>query len=107
MGYCRQVNTSFLSYVFPVLLVVTISISSCTVVKKYQPGKPFVFQTNIDVRGNVKLSERQDMEAKLFNQLDDSLKVKVVSFAGIKKTLISPAVFDTVYVTRTIDYMSA
>jgi outer membrane protein assembly factor BamA len=80
---------------------------SCTVPRHFQAGKPFVFQTNIDVKGNLKVNEKQDMEARLYNQLDDSLKVRVVSFAGIRKTLISPAVFDTVYATRTIRYMSA
>jgi outer membrane protein assembly factor BamA len=81
--------------------------SSCTVPRKYQVNKPFVFQTNIDVRGNIKLAERLDMETRLFNQLDDSLKTKTISFAGIRKTLISPAVFDSVYATRSITYMNS
>ena len=107
MVNCRQVSTSFHSSFYWILLLTLLTAASCTVPRKYQAGKPFVFQTNIDVSRNLKVSERQDMEARLYNQLDDSLKVKLVSFAGIRKTLISPAVFDTVYVTRTLRYMNA
>src|SRR6476659_8131307 len=107
MIYCRQVSTSFFSSNSWMSLVALVVISSCTIPKNYQANKPFVFQTNIDVRGNIKLSDRLDMETRLFNQLDDSLKTRVVSFAGIRKTLVSPAVFDTVYATRTVNYMNS
>ncbi len=43
----------------------------------------------------------------LENQLDDSLQVKMVSLAGVRKTLKNPAAFDTNYVNRSIIYMNA
>ena len=75
--------------------------------KRYQANKPFVFKTNIEVAGNIKVSERQDLEGRLANQLDDSLKTRIISFAGIRKTLISPAVFDTTYAVRSVLFMNA
>ena len=59
------------------------------------------------MRGDLKLGKRQELETRLFNQLDDSLKVKIKTFAGVRQTLISPAVFDTVYVLHSISYMNA
>ena len=53
------------------------------------------------------MAERQDLETRLANQLDDSLKIKVVSFGGIRKTLIRPAVFDTNYANRSVVFMNA
>lgn len=47
------------------------------------------------------------MKAALMNQLDDSLKVRIVYFAGIRKTIVRPAVFDTNSVKRSIDFMIA
>ena len=103
----RQVSTSFSSSFCWLSLTAFLFLFSCTVPRNFQANKPFVFQTKIDVKGDLKVSEKQDMEARLYNQLDDSLKVRVVSFAGIRKTLLSPAVFDSVYATRTIRYMNA
>lgn len=88
-------------------LVIVAGAVSCTVPKKFQADKPFVFKTNIEVEGNFKVSERQDLETRLTNQLDDSLKSRIVSFAGIRKTLIKPAVFDTNYANRSVVFMNA
>lgn len=41
------------------------------------------------------------------NQLDDSLKVRTVSFAGIRRTIVKPAVFDTSYASRSMIFMNA
>ncbi|MEO6915522.1 MAG: BamA/TamA family outer membrane protein [Chitinophagaceae bacterium] len=89
----------------PTLLI--LALFSCTVPKKFQAGKPFVFKTQVKVDGSLPLSERQGLEKRLLNQIDDSLKVKTVSFAGIRKTIIKPAVFDTNYATRSILFMNA
>lgn len=47
------------------------------------------------------------MKAALENQLDDSLKVRIVSFAGVRRTLTKPPVFDTNYVIRSMTFMTA
>ncbi|MBE7169709.1 MAG: BamA/TamA family outer membrane protein [Williamsia sp.] len=80
---------------------------SCTVPRKYQANKPFVFKTNIAVQGTLEGRDKADLELRLANQLDDSLKTRTVSFAGIRRTLVKPAVFDTNYANRSVLFMNA
>ena len=52
---------------------------SCTVPKRYQPYKPFVFQSNINVEDKtLRTDAKKELKDKLQNQLDDSLKVRTV-----------------------------
>jgi len=103
----RQVTSSFIFSLSGIVLAIILLITSCTVPRKYQADKPFVFKTTIKVEGNAKLAERQDLELRLANQLDDSLKVRIISLGGIRKTLIKPAVFDTTYASRSVVFMNA
>ena len=80
---------------------------ACTVPRKYQANKPFVFRTDIAIEGDVEGEDKTDLELRLANQLDDSLKVRLVSFAGIRRTLVKPAVFDTNYTNRSVLFMNA
>ena len=89
------------------LLFAILLLASCTVPRKYQANKPFVFKTNISITGPVESDDKVDIETRLANQLDDSLKVRIVSFAGIRRTLIRPAVFDTNYANRSVLFMNA
>lgn len=66
-----------------------------------------MFKTNISVSGNMTPGEKQDMVARLQNQLDDSLKTRVISYAGIVKTLMQPPAFDTVNLIRSRTFMEA
>lgn len=79
-----------------------VAFSSCMVVKKgkYPVNKPFVYKTSISVTGNLSQAEKQDMVTGLQNQLDDSLKTRIVSYAGIRKVLSNPPVFDTINISR-------
>ncbi|MBC8032828.1 MAG: hypothetical protein H7Y03_01685, partial [Chitinophagaceae bacterium] len=87
-------------------IVIVFSVS-CVVPRNYQSNKPFVFKTNINIQGNLNATEKADLKMGLENQLDDSLQVKMVSLAGVRKTLKNPAAFDTNYVNRSIIYMNA
>lgn len=89
------------------ILIALLFTASCVVPRKYQPNRPFVFKTNINIQGNLKVNEKANLKLALENQLDDSLKVRIVSFAGVRKTLTKPAVFDTNYVKRSITFMTA
>jgi Outer membrane protein/protective antigen OMA87 len=73
-------------------------IASCTVPRKVQPGKPFVFKTTIKVEGNV--PDKPQLEERLKNQLDDSLKTRVISYAGVRRVIDNPPVFDTANISR-------
>ncbi len=83
-------------------------ISSCVVVpKKQRPAKPFVFQTNISIAGKAPGYEKKGLREKLQNQIDDSLKTRMVSFAGVIKRLMKPPVFDTLNIGRSKVFMTA
>ena len=81
-------------------------IASCTVVpknKRYQ--KPFVFKTTINIVGNV--PDKLQLQERLQNQLDDSLKIRIVSYAGVYRKLVKPPVFDTTNVDRSRLFMTS
>lgn len=82
-------------------------VCSCTVPKKYQADKPFVFYTNVKVEGSLSPSAKKDLAAKLANQQDDSMRTQIVSIAGIYNKLVSPPIFDTANVRRSIGFMVA
>jgi outer membrane protein insertion porin family len=103
----RQVTVSFFNPAFLLPTVLLTLLFSCTVPRKYPTGKPFVFETNVKVEGNIPPNEKQDLATRLSNQLDDSLRTQVVSIAGIYRRVISPPVFDTANVRRSIGYMVA
>ena len=83
-----------------------LGIASCTVVKKYQPNKPFVYKTNINLTGNFSKAERQALESRLSDQLDDSMKSRSVSkiFWNVMK---SPPSFDSANADKSIISMRA
>jgi outer membrane protein insertion porin family len=80
-------------------------IPSCTVPRKYQHYKPFVYKTNINIIGNMPGSTRRELIEKLQNQLDDSLRIQVKSYAGVRKEIIKPPVFDTINLGRSKVFM--
>jgi outer membrane protein assembly factor BamA len=89
------------------ILVLAAVAPGCLTPKKYQPGKPFVFSTDIDIQGNLPPSEKADLKNRLTNQLDDSLKTKVVTVFPLIKTLVKPPAFDTNAVVQSVHFMNA
>src|SRR6478609_5174570 len=81
--------------------------ASCVVPKKYPVNKPFVYDTKINIEGKFSTSDRQDLQTNLTNQLDDSLKIRLVTKLLFTKQMIKPAVFDTGYAFRSVAFMDA
>jgi outer membrane protein assembly factor BamA len=81
------------------------SITSCTIPKKFQPGKPFVYKTTINIVGNV--PDKLQLQERLQNQLDDSLKTRIISYAGVRRVLLKPPVFDTANIGRSHIFMTS
>lgn len=69
------------------------------------PTQPFVFKTNINIPGNVR--EKQQLTERLQNQLDDSLKTRVISYAGVVKHIVRPPVFDTLNIGRSVVFIKS
>jgi outer membrane protein insertion porin family len=112
MFYRRQVTASFFNTAVVLPLILTTLFFSCIVPKGYQHGKPFVYKTNIKVTGSFANDEKQNMELKLENQLDDSLHVRTVTAFGnlspialFYQKLANPPVFDTTNIGRSKVYM--
>ncbi len=83
---------------------------SCLAPKKhqYQKYKPFVYKTRIKlVESKLRRDEKQALLARLYNQLDDSLQVRVVSSWMIFKRISYPATFDSLYIARSITFMNS
>ncbi|MFT3936137.1 MAG: BamA/TamA family outer membrane protein [Chitinophagaceae bacterium] len=78
----------------------------CIVPKKYQPYKPFVYSTNINIGGNLSTSEKADLKLKLQNQLDDSLKTILTTIYPGRIRLMKPPVFDSSAATRSVLFMN-
>lgn len=92
-------------FLLAVIFIALFTSCTVTVPRKYQYGKPFVFATNVKVEGSIKKDEKKDLSAKLSNQLDDSLRTQVRSYAGVYQIVQNPPVFDTANVRRSIGYM--
>lgn len=103
----RQNTVSFFTPAHLLALAISVSLFACTVPRKYPLRRPFVFATNIKVEGNLKPAEKQDLAARLANQVDDSLRVQEVSIAGIYRRVIAPPVFDSANLRRSIGFMVA
>jgi outer membrane protein insertion porin family len=105
MLLARQVTAFRLVRWISYCAFVAASGTSCTIIKNSQAGKPFVYKTTININGNV--PEKQALEERLLNQLDDSLKTRIVSYAGVRRVLQKPPVFDSANIGRSLIFMSS
>jgi outer membrane protein insertion porin family len=82
------------------------ALASCTIVRKYQPDKPFVYRTNINLIGNFSNEEKKELVAGLKEQLDDSMQVRKVDklFLSVMK---NPPVYDSANADKSIIFMRA
>src|SRR6185503_1219079 len=94
---------------FSVLLLI---VASCGVVPKdYPRDKPFVWETNIKIEGNLSKEERDVLESQLRSQLDDSMRAKTVYkflYRGINRPVLeNPPAFDSASAERSMIFMKA
>ncbi len=97
-------KTSSLYFILFVLLL--ISFSACTVVRKYPINKPFVFSNVINLKiDNVTPDEKVIIRSRLSSQLDDSAKVRTKDVAFVMHYIDKPPAFDTATARRSADNM--
>ncbi|MBO9571501.1 MAG: BamA/TamA family outer membrane protein [Chitinophagaceae bacterium] len=88
-------------------------VASCTVPRKFQEGKPFIYNSSVVLENtDLNKSKRRELKEALINQMDDSLKVRTVlavdwHFPPIFNRLSKPAVFDTLYIGKSKTFMRA
>lgn len=99
-----------LFYYISVKAIVAVSIivvlASCTIVKKYQPGKPFVYKTNINLIGNFSNEEKEVLVSGLEDQLDDSMQVRKLDKL-LWSVMKNPPVYDSSNADKSIIFMQA
>lgn len=102
----KQVNSFHLiGFIFTVGLISCLQ--SCVIVSKSPKDYPFVYKTTIQVQGGeFTPAERKDFISKLENQIDDSLKMRSISYVGIQ-VVKNPPRFDTANITRSKTFMRA
>lgn len=99
---------SFFSKLLLYLLAGPVFVSlmySCAVIPRHYPrDKPFVFETNITVNGNLSNEEKEILESRLKGQLDDSMRSRSVSklFFSVMK---NPPVYKKENADRSILFM--
>lgn len=80
--------------------------ASCTIVKKYPAGRPFVYKTNINVIGNFTNEEKESLTTRLRAQLDDSMRSRSVSRL-LWSVMKNPPVYQPANADKTVTYMRA
>jgi outer membrane protein assembly factor BamA len=97
------------------LAVLLILFGSCSVVKDYPAGKPFVYETNITVDAPLSTTDRKNLIGQLERQLHDSIRVRLVEkLIGWEKgprlfysVLQNPPVYDSLNADKSLTYMKA
>ncbi|MEO7766882.1 MAG: BamA/TamA family outer membrane protein [Ferruginibacter sp.] len=80
------------------LFFFSILLSSCTIPRKYQSNKPFVFKNTIDVKGgHFNNDQRASLIQRLYGQLDDSAKVTTRDFLFLFHFISQPPAYDSSY----------
>lgn len=100
---------------FPFLIFLLLLCTGCftVTVKNYPSKRPFVFQTNVHVKGDLGADERKDLELQLAQQLHDSIRVRAISKAigwdnGPKffyEVLNNPTPFDSLHASQSVQFM--
>ncbi|MGK2861466.1 MAG: BamA/TamA family outer membrane protein, partial [Chitinophagaceae bacterium] len=83
-----------------------VAFASCTIVKKYQADKPFVYKTNINLIGNFSNEEKSVLVSGLTDQLDDSMQVRKLDKL-LWSVMKSPPVYDSSNADKSIIFMQA
>lgn len=85
---------------------IVVALASCTIVKKYQPGKPFVYKTNINLIGNFSNEKKQELVSGLEDQLDDSMRARKLNKL-LWSVMKNPPVYDSSNADKSIIFMEA
>lgn len=63
---------------FLLFIITASAIFSCTVVKKYKPGEPFIYENTVKIKGITNKEKETDIRERLEKQIEDSVMVNSV-----------------------------
>ncbi|MFZ4056773.1 MAG: BamA/TamA family outer membrane protein [Ferruginibacter sp.] len=89
-------NYGFSKYRNYISLVLLVWLFSCTIPRKYQKNKPFVFNNKIVLKGGAfTREERITTRQRLYAQLEDSMRTQVKDIFFLIHLINHPPLFDT------------
>lgn len=99
-----------LQYYIPVaallMLVSSCSVEQRTSISNPPHHKPFVYETKLNITGNLTKDEKIRLTNELGNYWDDSIRVRKVSQLGVRYVIKNPAAYDTANLVRSIQFMN-
>ena len=81
-------------------------VGSCTIVKNYPRNQPFVYKTNINIKGNTARDTVLILQSRLKGQLDDSMRARSVSKI-LWSVMKNPPVYNSDNAEKSVTYMRA
>lgn len=102
----RTFNSPFTRLPVILYLGMLLWANSCTIVREYQPGKAFVYKTNINLIGKFSNDEKEQLVSGLKGQLDDSMRARRLDklFYSVLK---HPPLYDSTSADKSIIFMRA
>ncbi len=90
---------------FAVIVMILVA-SSCTIPRKYQKDKPFLFKNNIEIKGgNFTSAEKSSLKQRLNAQLDDSSRIQTKDALFFLHFIDKPPVYDSISAAQSASYM--
>lgn len=87
-------------------MIVVLAFGACTIPRKYQKGKPFVFKNKIEVLGNeFSAAAKNDLKQRLNAQLDDSSRIQTKDALFIFHFINKPPAYDSASAALSSKYM--
>ncbi|MCO6496945.1 MAG: BamA/TamA family outer membrane protein [Chitinophagaceae bacterium] len=107
--------TPFVKQILPFVAVIflfscstTKEYSGFTFVRKYQKNTPFVFKNNISLQAEMAdKDEVSSMTSRLYNQIEDSAKVRIKDVAFVLHYIKNPPALDTAEISKSASNMLA
>jgi hypothetical protein len=88
------------------MLVSSCSVEQRTTISNPPFHKPFVYETKLNINGNITKDEKIRLTNDLGNYWDDSIRVRKVSQLGVRYVIKNPAAYDTANLVRSIQFMN-
>lgn len=88
------------------MLVSSCSVEQRTTISNPPFHKPFVYETKLNINGNITKDEKIRLTNDLGNYWDDSIRVRKVSQLGVRYVIKNPAAYDTANLERSIQFMN-
>jgi outer membrane protein insertion porin family len=89
-----------------VALILAVISFSCVIVKNYPRNQPFVYETKVNLQGEITNIDREELESRLIGQLDDSMRSRTVSKV-IYSVMKNPPAYDSANADKSIIFMRA